>query len=133
MGTNNNLLYEDVQLDAQVKINACGDNIVAPLPWEVVEKSPIMVDDKVKFRASVTLSDDGTAEIRRYRTGTRKPLYQIVYQSEHCDVLVTRAGNLIERWRFGKRMKVRDMYHARKRERREVDAFFKAFKDLANG
>ena len=121
-----NLLYEDVQLDAQVRISAQGDIVVAPLPWEVVEKAPIMIDDKVTFRASVTLADDGTVEVRRFKKGVCPPRYQLVFRTEHCDVLLSRGGSLVERRRFGKRMTFREMRNARKRELREIDAFFKS-------
>lgn len=120
------LLYEDVQLDAQVRISAHGDIVVAPLPWEGAGKAPIMVDGKVRFRASVTLSDDGTVEIRRFKTGVQPPRYSLVFRTEHCDVLLSRGGSLVERWRFGKRMSLREMYDTRKRERRQVDAFFES-------
>ena len=119
------LLYEkEVLLDAQVKVEENGNIRIAPLPWEC-EKCPIMEEDKVSYRARETLTDDGTAEIRRYKVGARPPLYRNVFETEHCSIKLSRSGRLVERWTFEKKLTPYQMYEARKREQRDVDAFFR--------
>lgn len=126
------LLYEEnVQLDAQVKIEANGNFCVAPLPWECV-KAPIMPDTKVVSRGSITMTDDGTIEFHRYNIGSQLPLYRTVFKTEHCDVLLSRGGMLVERWKFDRNLTFHQVCAARKRERRDVDAFFRAVKNMSN-
>ena len=125
------ILYEDVYLDAQVLVKTDANLVVAPLPYEW-EKTPLMPAEHVVLRGSLLLKNDGTAEFRRYRTRSKGPLYHTVYQTEHCSVKLTRKGQLVEVWKFGRQTTPHQMYEIRKRERRDVDAFFKTVDNMFN-
>lgn len=125
------LIDEELLLDAQVKIEENGNFCVAPLPWECT-KALIMSENKVVIRGSITMMDDGTIEFHRYNIGSQLPLYNTLFKTEHCEVLLSRGGQLVERWKFDHKLSFHQVCAARKRERKEVDAFYRTVKNMYN-
>lgn len=86
-------------MDAQVTMNVNGDINIWPEAWEA-EKAPIMPERRVSYRGRITLMEDGQTEVKRYHIGSQLPLYRKLFSTEHCDIIRTQGGQLIERWRF---------------------------------
>lgn len=118
-------------MDAQVAINMNGDIHVYPEPWEV-EQAPIMQPARKSYRGRITMMDDGQTEVKRYNIGLQMPIYSKLFSTEHCDVMRTVGGKLIERWKFDKKLTIHQIWDIRRREQPAVEAFFLAMKeDLA--
>lgn len=125
------ILYENVQMDAQVAMKVNGDINIYPQPWEKDWK-PIMKPLKKSYRGRITMMDDGQTEVKRYNIGSQMPLYTKLFRTEHCEVMRSQKGQLIEKWKFDKKLSIHQIWEIRRREQPAVEAFFLAMKeDLA--
>ena len=76
--------------------------------------------------------DDGQTEVKRYNLGSQMPLYTKLFCTEHCEVMRSQGGKLIEKWKFDKKLNIHQIWDIRRREQPAVEAFFLAMKeDLA--
>ena len=124
---NKNILLNDVRMDTQTAFFMNGDIHVYPCDYEEY-KAPIMSEKKASFRGRITLMENGEAEVKRYHIGSQPPMYRKLYSTEHCDVVMSQAGNVYERWRFDKKLPIYKIWEIRKREMPQVDAFFLTLK-----
>ena len=69
-----------------------------------------------------------TDEIERER-GITVFSKQARFSTEHCDVLRSQGGVLLERWRFDKKLTIHQVWDIRRREQPAVDAFFLTLKE----
>ena len=122
------ILFGNVQMDAQVTMNVNGDINIWPEAWEA-EKAPIMPERRVAYRGRITLMEDGQTEVKRYHIGSQLPLYRKLFSTEHCDIIRTQGGQLIERWRFKKNLSIHQVCDIRRREQPAVEAFFVTLKE----
>lgn len=122
------ILFGNVQMDAQVEMNVNGDINIYPEAWEQ-EKAPIMSERKVSYRGRITMMEDGQAEVKRYHIGSQLPLYHRLFSTEHCDIIRTQGGQLIERWRFKKNLSIHQIWDIRRREQPAIEAFFLTMKE----
>ena len=44
------------------------------------------------------------------------PRYEELYSTEHCRLLMTLGGSILEKWNFGGRMSMQEIAEARRRE-----------------
>ena len=123
-----NILFGNVRMDAQVGMNVNGNINIWPEPWEM-ENAPVMPERKVSYRGRITLMDDGQAEVKRYNIGSQLPLYHRLFSTEHCDIIRTQGGQLIERWKFKKTLNIHQIWDIRRREQPAVEAFLLAMKE----
>ena len=122
------ILNKNVRMDAQVAMNVNGDINIYPEPWEM-EQAPIMQQAKTSFRGRITMMDDGQTKVKRYHIGSQMPIYNKLFATEHCDILCSVGGKLIERWKFDKKLNIHQIYDIRRREQPAVEAFFLAMKE----
>ena len=117
----------DVRMDTQTAFFMNGDIHIYPCSYEQ-DKAPLTSENKVSYRGRITVMESGRREVKRYNLGTQLPLYQKLYSTEHCDVVMSQAGNIYERWRFGKKVPIHQIWEIHKREQPQVDAFFLTLK-----
>ena len=122
------ILNKNVRMDAQVAINLNGDIHIYPEAYEA-EQAPIMSPEKVSYRGRITMTDDGQAEVKRYNIGSQLPLYRKLFSTEHCDVLQSQGGMLVEKWKFHQKLNIHQVWEIRRREQPAVEAFFLAMKE----
>lgn len=122
-----NILLNDVRMDTQTAYFSNGDIHIYPCAYEA-DKAPILSEQKVSYRGRITMMESGETEVKRYNLGSQLPLYRKLYSTEHCEVIMSQAGNIYERWRFGKKLPIHQIWEIRKREMVQVDAFFKTLK-----
>ena len=125
---NNNQLLKDVSIDSTTSFFANGDIKVYPCPWNENDE-PITPEKKVSYRGRITVMEDGQTDVKRYRLGTNPPLYTKLFSTEHCDVLRSQAGKLVERWKFHQKLSIHQVWEIRQREQPAVNAFFLTLKE----
>lgn len=99
-----------------IRIDAC--------EWS--ETEDIAPDGAVSFKGRTIIEPGARIIIKPYRSNTGSR-YKQVFETEHCTVMLTQRGAIIEKWRFKKSMTNGDILEARKRENARINAFYKAF------
>ena len=101
----------DVKMDTvtvysenQIKVEAC--------PWQRDKSVEVAPDGRLRMKGVTTIEPGAYMVIRPYKmaTGSR---YQILFKTEHCDVLQTQKGVVLEKWRFKPTMNATDIRKAR--------------------
>ena len=67
-------ILNDVKMDTQTAFMNNGDINIYPCPWEQ-DKAPVTADGKpmVRYRAGVTVIDEGRTVVKRFRDGMNGP------------------------------------------------------------
>ena len=125
------ILTNDVKIDSTTTYMANGDITIHPCPWS---------DDvnlaggakKQSFRGRITIQEGGMTEVKRYNIGSKAPLNNYLFRTEHCDVFQSPAGTITERWKFDKKLSIHQVWDIRRREQPAVEAFFQTLKDNCN-
>lgn len=126
-----NKIINNVCMDTQTAFMMNGDINVYPMPYEA-DWAPITREKKVSYKGRITVMEDGNTTVKAYRIGSLGARYREVFSTEHCSVLLTHGGTLIERWRFDRKVKIHQVWEIRQREQPLVNAFFLTAKeDLA--
>ena len=107
-----------VYSNEQIRVDAC--------PWGNAED--IAPDGRVSLKGRTTVEPGGKYVFKPYRinTGSR---YQMLFQTEHCMVMRTQGGAIIEKWRFSKNMTSLDIMEAREKENLRILAYYKSRKE----
>lgn len=122
-----NIFVNDVRMDTQTAFMQNGDINIYPCSWEHVQ-SPITVGGgKHSFRGRITVEDDGETRVTAYRENGN-PRYQELFSTEHCRLLMTQCGSIIEKWHFGERMSMDEIADTRSREMRYINSWFRSRK-----
>lgn len=87
-------ILQNVQMDTQTTFMNNGDINIFPCIWEQ-DKAPVTADGKpmVRYRAGVTVVDEGRTIVKRFRDGLNGPKYETIFQTAHADVKRTREMN----------------------------------------
>lgn len=118
------IFINDVRMDTQTAFMANGNINIYPCVWEL-EQSPITVGgEKRSFRGRITVAQDGETQVVPYKE-EGKSRYEELYSTEHCRLLMTLGGNILEKWSFGGRMSMQEIAEARRREMRYINAWFR--------
>ena len=128
---NNNQLLKDVSIDSTTSFFANGDIKVYPCPWNENEE-PVTAEKKVSYRGRITVMEDGKTDVKRYKLGTNPPLYTRLYSTEHCDVLRSQGGLLMERWKFDRRLTIHQVWDIRRREQAAIETYYQTLQDSCN-
>lgn len=123
-----NILLDNVQMDTQTAFFVNGDIKVYPCSYEQ-DKAPITSDPKVSYKGRITVMEDGNTNVMAYNIGSQGPRYKELFATEHCSVLITHGGSLIERWKFKKKLSIHRIWEIRRREQPAVEAFFLTLKE----
>ena len=118
-----NVVLKDVRMDTQTAFLASGDILIYPSPWEA-DKAPVTAGGRASYRGRIRVEEDGSTRVTRYNTGLQGPLYTLLFETEHCQVMRTPRGKIIERWSFPPTFTADDIRSARDTEGYAIDAFY---------
>ena len=117
----------DVKMDTvtvysenQIKVDAC--------PWMKEKADEVAPDGRLRLRGTTTIDPGAGMVFRPYRTGSGSR-YKMLFKTEHCDVLQTQGGVVIEKWRFKPVMTAEDIRKARQVEGKKLDAYYQSRKE----
>jgi L-ribulose-5-phosphate 3-epimerase UlaE len=79
----------------------------------------------VKLKGCTTIEPGAGVVFRPYRQGTGSR-YKVLFETEHCTVMRTNGGTVIEKWRFSNKMTSAEIREARQWENQKLDAFYKS-------
>ena len=118
----------DVKLDTvtvysenQIKVDAC--------PWMEDKAEEVEPDGCLKMKGCTILQPGAQMVFRPYKIGSQGSRYKILFKTEHCDVMRTQGGVIIEKWRFRPSMTCADICEARARENVKIDAYYQSRKE----
>ena len=117
----------DVRMDTvtvysenQIKVEAC--------PWQSDKSEEVAPDGRLRLRGVTTIEPDASMVFRPYNVGTGSR-YKLLFKTEHCDVLQTHRGVIIEKWRFRPMMNATEIRKARQAEGKKIDAYYQSRKE----
>ena len=118
----------DVKLDTvtvysenQIKVDAC--------PWMGDKAEEVAPDGRLRLKGCTTIEPGAQMVFRPYKIGSQGSRYKILFKTEHCDVMRTQGGVIIEKWRFRPSMTIADICEARARENVKIDAYYQSRKE----
>ena len=86
-------------------------------------------DGRLRLKGCTTIEPGAQMVFRPYKIGSQGSRYQILFKTEHCDVMRTQGGVIIEKWRFRPSMTSTDICEARARENVKIDAYYQSRKE----
>ena len=118
----------DVKMDTvtvysenQIKVDAC--------PWMREKADEVAPDGRLRLKGCTTIEPGAQMVFRPYKIGSQGKRYQMLFKTEHCDVLQTQGGVVIEKWRFKPVMTAEDIRKARQVEGKKLDAYYQSRKE----
>ena len=118
----------DVKLDTvtvysenQIKVDAC--------PWMNDKAGEVAPDGRLRLKGCTTIEPGAQMVFRPYKIGSQGKRYEVLFKTEHCDVLQTQGGVVIEKWRFKPVMTAEDIRRARQVEGKKLDAYYQSRKE----
>lgn len=114
---------QDVRMDTQTAFLANGNINIYPCSWEV-EKAPITPDGRASYKGRITVEEDGRTRVSPYNIGPQGPRYIELFATEHCRVMMTQRGQIIEKWSFRHSLTSDDIRALRALEGRRIDAYY---------
>ena len=109
-----------VYSENQIKVEAC--------PWMGDKTDEVAPDGRLRLKGCTTIEPGAQMVFRPYKVGTGSR-YQLLFKTEHCDVMRTQGGVIIEKWRFRPSMTSADISEARARENVKIDAYYQSRKE----
>ena len=110
-----------VKSENQIKVDAC--------PWMREKADEVAPDGRLRLKGCTTIEPGAQLVFRPYRIGSQGSRYQILFKTEHCDVLQTQKGIVIEKWRGKPTMNATDIRKARQVEGKKIDAYYQSRKE----
>lgn len=83
------LLVQNVQMDGSINFQTNGDINVYPCPWE--SDKEVTNDKRVRYEAGVEVDNDGRTRVKRWKRGSKGPMYKTLYETVHGAVMCTRG------------------------------------------
>ena len=109
-----------VYSENQIKVEAC--------PWMGDKTDEVAPDGRLRLKGCTTIEPGAQMVFRPYKVGTGSR-YQLLFKTEHCDVMRTQGGVIIVKWRFRPSMTSADISEARARENVKIDAYYQSRKE----
>jgi hypothetical protein len=117
----------DVKMDTvtvysenQIKVDAC--------PWMKDQMDEVAPDGRLKLRGYTIIEPGAQMTFTPYRVGTGSR-YKVLFKTEHCDVMRTQKGTIVEKWRFKPTMTTADICNARQNESQRINAYYQSRKE----
>ena len=82
------LLVQNVQMDGSVNFQTNGDINVFPCPWE--SDKEVTNGERVRYEGGIEVDVDGRTRVKRWKRGSRGPMYDTIYETAHAAVKITR-------------------------------------------
>ena len=118
----------DVKMDTvtvysenQIKVDVC--------PWMTDKADEVAPDGRVRMKGCTTIEPGAQMVFTPYRIGSQGKRYKVLFKTEHCDVMRTQGGTIIEKWRFKHTMNTAEICEARQRENVKIDAYYQSRKE----
>ena len=118
----------DVKLDTvtvysenQIKVDAC--------PWMADKAEEVAPVGSLRMKGVTTIAPGAHMVFRPYRIGSQGSRYKQLFKTEHCSVMQTQGGVIIEKWRFKPTMNATDIRKARQAEGRKINAYYQSRKE----
>ena len=109
-----------VYSENQIKVEAC--------PWMADKADEVVPDGRVRLKGCTTIEPGAGMVFRPYRQGTGNR-YSMLFKTEHCDVMRTQGGVIIEKWCFRPPMTLDDICTARIKEGQRINAYYQSRKE----
>ena len=106
--------------EKQIEVEAC--------PWMSDKAEEVAPDGRLRLKGCTTIEPGARMVFRPYNEGTGSR-YKPLFKTEHCCVMRTQGGVVIEKWRFGRSMTTADICEARARENVKIDAYYQSRKE----
>ena len=110
-----------VYSENQIKVDAC--------PWMADKADEVAPDGRVRMKGCTILEPGAQMVFRPYNVGSQGSRYKQLFVTEHCTVMQTQGGVVIEKWRFKPTMNATDICRARQTEGERIDAYYKSRKE----
>ena len=82
------ILQQNVKMDGSINFMTNGDINVYPCPWE--DEKQVTGGERVRYRAGIEVDADGRTRVKRYNDGLQGPKHDVLYETPHGAVKVTR-------------------------------------------
>lgn len=82
------LLLQNVQMDGSVNFQTNGDINIFPCPWE--SDKEVTNGERVRYEGGIEVDADGRTRVKRWKRGSRGPMYDTIYETAHAAVKITR-------------------------------------------
>ena len=83
-----NLLLQDVKMDACANFTMNGDILVVPCPWE--DDKEVTNGERVRYKGGIEVEPDGRTRVKRYNVGKNGPMHDVLFETTHGCVKITR-------------------------------------------
>ena len=82
------LLLQNVQMDGSVNFNVNGNITIIPCPWE--DEKEVTNGECVSYEGGIKVEPNGLTRVTRWNRGSRGPLHDILFETPHGAVKMTR-------------------------------------------
>ena len=91
-----NLLAQDVKMDACIDFQANGNINIYPCPWE--DDKQVTDGSRVSYKGRVEVDEDGHTRVKRYNIGAQGPKHDVLFETLHGVVKITRPQFSRGKW-----------------------------------
>ena len=85
------LIVQNVQMDGSINFQTNGDINVYPCPWE--SDKEVTSGSRVRYEGGIEVDADGRTRVKRWNRGSRGPMYEIIFETAHASVKITRENS----------------------------------------
>ena len=110
-----------VYSENQIKVDAC--------PWMADRADEVAPDGRLRMKGCTILEPGAQMVFRPYKVGSLGSRYKQLFVTEHCTVMQTQGGIVIEKWRFKPTMNATDICKARQTEGERINAYYMSRKE----
>lgn len=82
------ILQNATQMDASVNFQLNGNMLIVPCPWE--SDKEVTDGARVRYRGGIEVDADGRTRVKRYRDGMNGPMHDVLFETPHGAVKITR-------------------------------------------
>ena len=82
------LLLQNVKMDGSINFQTNGDINIYPCPWE--DDKQVTDGARVRYRGGIEVDADGRTRVKRYNVGKNGPMHDVLYETAHGQVKMTR-------------------------------------------
>lgn len=75
-------------MDACANFTMNGDILVVPCPWE--DDKVVTNGERVHYRGGIEVEPDGRTRVKRYNVGMNGPMHDVLFETTHGAVKITR-------------------------------------------
>ena len=118
----------DVKLDS-VALLSNNRIMVTACPWMADKAEEVAPDGRVKMKGCTIIEPGAQMVFRPYNVGSMGSRYKQLFATEHCSVMQTQGGIVIEKWRFKHTMNAMDICKARQTEGEKINAYYMSRKE----